>query len=89
MEQPAVQQRLKPPHQTLQLERVSRSEFNLDPTVVGLLSGDRQGRHSHPFDTRRQYCFVINNRHVASRNALAGEKEAATSAERAAKLSPA
>src|SRR4029077_5671484 len=44
MEQSAVQHRLKPAPQTLQLERVSRSELNLDPTVVGLLSGDRQRR---------------------------------------------
>ena len=42
VEQPAVQHRLKPAPQTLQLERVSRSELNLDPAVVGLRSGDRQ-----------------------------------------------
>jgi hypothetical protein len=41
VEQSAVQHCLKPPPQTLQLERVSRSELNLDPTVVGLRSGDR------------------------------------------------
>jgi len=42
VEQSAVQHRLEPPPQTLQLEGVSRSERNLDPTVVGLRSGDRQ-----------------------------------------------
>jgi hypothetical protein len=47
VEQSAVQQRLKPAPQTLQLQRVSRSELNLDPTVVGLGSGDRQCRLSH------------------------------------------
>src|SRR6266540_5238077 len=38
----------------LQLERVSRSELNLDPTVVGLLSGDRQCRLSHVNAQNRQ-----------------------------------
>src|ERR1019366_6848401 len=47
VEQSAVQHRLKPAPQTLQLERVSHSELNLDPTVVGLLSGDRQCRLRH------------------------------------------
>jgi len=47
VEQSAVQHRLKHAPQTLQLERVSRSELILDPTVVGLLSGDRQCRLSH------------------------------------------
>src|SRR5207247_6435547 len=42
VEQSAVKHRLKHAPQTLQLERVSRSELNLDPTVVGLLSGNRQ-----------------------------------------------
>src|SRR5262245_33223205 len=41
-EQSAVQHRLEHAPQTLQLERVCRSELNLDPAVVGLLSGDRQ-----------------------------------------------
>src|SRR6266481_6812329 len=38
----------------LQLERVSRSELNLDPTVIGLLSGDRQCRFSHVNTQNRQ-----------------------------------
>jgi hypothetical protein len=42
VEQSAVQHRLEPAPQTLQLEGVSRREPNLDPTVVGLRSGDRQ-----------------------------------------------
>src|SRR5208337_3867500 len=54
MEQSAVQHRLKPAPQTLQMERVSRSELNLDPTVVGLLSGDRQCRLSHVNAQNRQ-----------------------------------
>ncbi len=44
VEQPAVQHRLKPSPQTLQLEGVSRSELNRDPAVVGLRSGNRQCR---------------------------------------------
>src|SRR5215469_9935351 len=47
VEQPAVQHRLKHAPQTLQLERVSRSEINLNPTLGGLRPGDRQGRLSH------------------------------------------
>jgi len=47
VEQSAVQNRLKPAPQTLQLERVSRSELNLDPTVSGFLSGNRQCCLSH------------------------------------------
>src|SRR5258706_13515049 len=54
MEQSAVQHRVKPAPQTLQLERVSRSELNLNPTVVGLLSGDRQCRLSHVNAQNRQ-----------------------------------
>jgi len=54
VEQSAVQHRLKPAPQTLQLERVSRGELNLDPTVVGLLSGDRQCRLSHVNAQNRQ-----------------------------------
>src|SRR3989441_4118864 len=40
--------------QTLQLEHVGRSELNLDPTVVGLLSGDRQCRLRHVNAQNRQ-----------------------------------
>src|SRR6266446_4529435 len=47
MKQSAVQHRLKHAAQTLQLERVSRNELNLDPTGFGPLSGDRQCRFSH------------------------------------------
>src|SRR6266446_1873129 len=54
MEQSAVQHRLKPAPQTLQLKRVSRSELNLDPTVGGLLSGDGQCRLSHVNAQNRQ-----------------------------------
>ena len=51
----AVQHCLKPAPQTLQLERVSRSELNLDPTVGGgLPSGDRQCRLSHVNAQNRQ-----------------------------------
>src|SRR5258707_15269837 len=39
---------------TLQLERVSRSELDLDPTVVGLGSGDRECRLSHVNAQNRQ-----------------------------------
>jgi len=46
VEESAVQHRVKPAPQALQLERVSRGELNLDPLVVGLLSGDRQCRLS-------------------------------------------
>jgi hypothetical protein len=38
----------------LQIERVSLSEFNPDPTVVGLLSGDRHCRLSHVNAQNRQ-----------------------------------
>ena len=51
---PAVQYRLKPAPQSLQLERVSRSELDLDPTVLSLLSGDHQGRLSHVNGQNRQ-----------------------------------
>jgi hypothetical protein len=58
VEQSTVQHRLKHAAQTLQLERVSRNELNLDPTVVsplsGLLSGDRQCRFSHVNAQNRQ-----------------------------------
>src|SRR6266498_5470278 len=54
VEQAAVQHRLEPAPQTLQLECVSRSELDLDPTVVGLLSGDRQCRLSHVNAQNRQ-----------------------------------
>jgi hypothetical protein len=54
VEQSAVQHRLKPAPQTLQLERISRSELNLDPPVVGLRSGDRQCRLSHVNAQNRQ-----------------------------------
>jgi hypothetical protein len=50
----AVQHRVKPAPQAVQPERVSRSELNLDPTVVGLLSGDRQCRLSHVNAQHRQ-----------------------------------
>src|SRR5262249_15623348 len=40
--------------QTLQLERVSRSELNVDPAVVGLLSGDRQRRLGYVNAQNRQ-----------------------------------
>ena len=40
MEQGAVEHRLKSEAQTLQLERVGRSELDLEPAVVGLRSGD-------------------------------------------------
>jgi len=54
VEQSAVQHRLKPAPQTLQPERVSRSELNLDPTVAGLRPGDRQSRLSHVNAQNRQ-----------------------------------
>ena len=54
VEQSAVQHRLKHAPQALELERVSRSELNLDPTVVGLLSGDRQCRLRHVNTQNRQ-----------------------------------
>jgi hypothetical protein len=47
VEQSAVQHCLKLAPQTLQLERVSRSELNLDPTIAGLFSGDCQCRFSY------------------------------------------
>ena len=47
VKQSAVQNRLKPAPQTLQLEGVSRSELNLDSTVGGFLPGNRQCRFSH------------------------------------------
>jgi len=40
MEQSAVQNRLKPAPQTLQLEGVSRGKLNLDPMIVDLTIGD-------------------------------------------------
>jgi len=54
VEQSAVQHRLKPAPQTLQLECVSRSELNLDPTLIGLRSGDRQCRLSQVNAQNRQ-----------------------------------
>jgi hypothetical protein len=54
VEQSAVQHRLKPAPQTLQLERVSRSELNVNPTIVGLRSGHRQRRLSHVNAQNRQ-----------------------------------
>ena len=54
VEQSGVQDRLKPASQTLQLECVSPSELNLDPTVVGLRSGDRQCRLSQVNAQNRQ-----------------------------------
>src|SRR5262245_44016575 len=54
VEQSTVQHRLKPAPQTLQLERVSRSELNLDPTIVGFLSGESQRRLSHVNAQNRQ-----------------------------------
>jgi hypothetical protein len=42
VEQSAVQHRLKHAPQALQLESVSRSELNVDPTVFGLRPGERQ-----------------------------------------------
>src|SRR5207247_5510738 len=42
VEQSAVQHRFKPAPQAIELKRVSRSELNLDSTVVGLLPGYRQ-----------------------------------------------
>ena len=54
VEQSAVQYGLKPAPQSLQVERVSRGELNLDPTVVGLLSGDRQCRLGHVNAQNRQ-----------------------------------
>ena len=47
VEQSAVQHRREPASQPFQLERVSRGERDLDPTVVGLGAGDRQCRLSH------------------------------------------
>ncbi len=54
MKQSAVQHRLEPMSQTIQLERVSRCELNLEPTRVGLLSGDRQCRLRHVNALNRQ-----------------------------------
>jgi hypothetical protein len=54
VEQSAVQYRLKPAPQTLQMERVSRYELNVDPAVVGLLSGDRQRCLGHVNTQNRQ-----------------------------------
>jgi hypothetical protein len=54
VEQSAVQHRLKPAPQALQLEGVSRSKLNLDPTVDGFLSGNRQCRFSHINAQNRQ-----------------------------------
>ena len=47
VKQSAVQHRLKRPPQTLEVERVRRSELDLDATVAGLLSGHGQRRLSH------------------------------------------
>jgi hypothetical protein len=54
VEQSAVQHRREPAPQTLQLERVRHSERNLDPTVVGLRSGDGQCRLRHVNAQNRQ-----------------------------------
>ena len=50
VEQSAVQHRLKHATQTPQLKRVSHREPSLDPTVLGLLPGDRQCGLSHVND---------------------------------------
>jgi hypothetical protein len=42
MEQPAVEHRLEPASQPLQRKRVSDNELDVDPTVDGLLSRNRQ-----------------------------------------------
>src|SRR4051794_163949 len=47
MEQSAVQYGVKRAPESRQLERVSRSEFNLDPTVVSFLSRDGQRGFRH------------------------------------------
>ena len=47
MKQSAVQHRLKPAPQIIELERVGGRELDLDPAVVGLRSGYRQRRLSH------------------------------------------
>jgi hypothetical protein len=54
VEQSAVQHRLKHAPQALQLESVSRNELNLDPTVGGFRSGDRERRLSHINAQNRQ-----------------------------------
>ena len=54
VKQSAVQHRLEPAPQTLQLECVGRSELNLDSTIVSLRSGDRQCRLSHVNAQNRQ-----------------------------------
>ena len=54
VEQSAVQHGLKPAPQTLQPERVGRSELNLDPTVVRLRPSDRQCRLSKVNAQNRQ-----------------------------------
>ena len=54
VEQSTVQHRGKPAAQPLQSERVSDSELDLDPTVVGLCPGDRQCRGSHVNAQNRQ-----------------------------------
>src|ERR1700722_18309110 len=54
MEQSAVQHRLKHAPQTLQPQRVGGCKFNLDPTVGGLLSSQRQCRLSHVKAENRQ-----------------------------------
>src|ERR1022692_3184533 len=54
VKQPAVQDRLKHASHTLQRERVSRSELNLDSTVIGLRPGNRQCRLSHVSAQYRQ-----------------------------------
>jgi hypothetical protein len=54
VEQSAVQHRFKPAPQTLQMNRVSRNEINLDPTTVGFLSRDCQRRFGHVKTQNRQ-----------------------------------
>jgi hypothetical protein len=54
VEEPAVDHRLKPALQTLEVECVSRSELHLDPTLVGLRSGDRERRLSDVDAQNRQ-----------------------------------
>ena len=54
VEQAAVHHRRKLAPQALQLECVSHSELNVDPTVVGLCSGDRQSRLGHVNAQNRQ-----------------------------------
>jgi hypothetical protein len=54
VEQPTVQHRREPAPQPLQLECVRHHEPDLDPSVGGLGSGDRQGRLGHVNAHHRQ-----------------------------------